>query len=95
MMPNDTIAELAGVAEGSPLAAARATRPEFVGGQAACRDAVLVPVHDTGLGHPLRAALAARMALRLVADGVTVPEAAAIFGWANRLMHTLGHSTPS
>ena len=66
-MTPDIINQLAGLPEGSALAAARATRPEFVEGAEACRAAVLEPVADVGLGRPLRAALAARMA-RLNAD---------------------------
>lgn len=66
-MTPDIINQLAGLPDGSPLATARATRPEFVEGAEACRAAVLEPAVDVGLGRPLRAALAARMA-RLNAD---------------------------
>jgi uncharacterized protein YciW len=66
-MTRDIINQLAGLADGSSLAATRATRPEFVDGAEACRAAVLEPALDVGLGRPLRAALAARMA-RLNAD---------------------------
>lgn len=61
-MKPDIINQLAGLDDGSALAAARATRPEFVDGAEACRSAVLEPAVDAGLGRPLRAALAARMA---------------------------------
>ncbi|RDE09265.1 CMD domain-containing protein [Pelagibacterium lacus] len=47
---------------GPALAELRARRPEFVGGTEDCRAAVLAPEVDVGLGRPLRAALAARMA---------------------------------
>lgn len=61
-MKPDALSLIAELAAASPLQAARNRRPEFVNGAEACRDAVLTPAVDNGLGHGLRAALAARMA---------------------------------
>lgn len=61
-MPSDQIDRIAGLAADSPLAALRRERPDFVDGAETCRDTVLNPQHDNGLPHPLRMALAARMA---------------------------------
>lgn len=61
-MKPDVIDQIAGLPTSSALWAARQTRPEFVSGAETCRKAVLAPEGDVGLGHPLRAALAARMA---------------------------------
>jgi uncharacterized protein YciW len=61
-MKPDTIDEITSLKVHAALHQARHGRPEFVDGAEACRDAVITPVVDTGLGHPLRAALAARMA---------------------------------
>lgn len=61
-MKPDLIDRVVSLQTGSALHAVRATRPEFVAGAEECRDAVLEPAVDPGLGLPLRAALAARMA---------------------------------
>lgn len=61
-MTADVIDSLLGLDAGAPLSRTRAARPQFVEGAQACREAVLAPQSDLGLGHDLRAALAARMA---------------------------------
>lgn len=61
-MAPDIIDHVAALSAGSPLHVARHSRPEFTAGAEACREAVLTPAVDTGLGHQLRAALASRMA---------------------------------
>lgn len=66
-MKLDVIDTIASLPSGSPLQLARLTRPQFTDGAESCRAAVIAPAVDVGLGLPLRAALAARMA-RLNAD---------------------------
>jgi uncharacterized protein YciW len=56
---------LAGIEPGSELYDARRLRPEFVDGAEVCREAVLAPKNAFGLAHPVRVALAARMARRI------------------------------
>ena len=55
------IEKLAGIPAGSKLGAALKTRAEVLRLSEAAHDAVLVPRDPGGLGHALRAALAARM----------------------------------
>ncbi len=56
------IETLAGVAPGSAMAAALSARAEIMRLSEAAHDAVVLPREPGGLGHGLRAALAARMA---------------------------------
>ncbi|MBR7517849.1 alkylhydroperoxidase, partial [Mycobacterium tuberculosis] len=51
-------------------------------------------LNDTPAAVTLAAADALRREGLDEGERVDVVLAAAIFGWANRLMHTLGHSTP-
>lgn len=56
------IEDMAGIRPGTPLAQALAARAEILRLSQASHDAVLIPKEPGGLGHGLRAALAARMA---------------------------------
>jgi len=58
----DQIDILSGLRPDSEVYRARRERPEFVDGAELCRETVLAPRHDFGIGHAMRAALAARMA---------------------------------
>jgi uncharacterized protein YciW len=62
IMKADLLNHLAGIGSNTALARVRNFRPEFVTGAELCRNAVLEPEAEVGLGRPLRAALAARMA---------------------------------
>jgi uncharacterized protein YciW len=61
----DRIDRLSGIQPDSALYAIRRERPEFVDGAELCRHTVLAPENGLGLGHALRAALAARMARQI------------------------------
>lgn len=58
----DQIDILSGIRLDSELHRIRRERPDYVEGTEMCRQTVLAPNHGFGLGHALRAALAARMA---------------------------------
>lgn len=58
----DQIDVFSGLDAGSELYRIRRERPDFVNGAELCRQSVLSPKQDFGLGDGLRAALAARMA---------------------------------
>ena len=58
---SDAIDQALNLRAGSPLAALRARRPEFVSGAEACRAAVLHPAADLGLSSDLRTALVRRI----------------------------------
>ncbi len=64
---NDLVLELAGIAPGSPLAAAVAKRADIFELTQTTHDAALTPVDPGGLSHGMRAALACRIA-RLAAN---------------------------
>ncbi|MCJ7994214.1 hypothetical protein J5N58_06230 [Rhizobium cremeum] len=58
----DQIDILSGIKPDSELYRIRRERPDYVEGTELCRQTVLEPNHGFGIGHPMRAALAARMA---------------------------------
>ncbi|MFB9948642.1 CMD domain-containing protein [Rhizobium puerariae] len=58
----DQIDILSGLKPDSELYTVRRERPDFVEGAELCRETVLAPNHDFGIGHAMRAAFAARMA---------------------------------
>lgn len=58
----DQIDILSGIKPGSELYRIRRERPDYVEGTELCRQTVLEPSDGFGIGHAMRAALAARMA---------------------------------